>query len=131
MALLPKLRVLSAADYPDAPVWFRSFLDVLNDFLNDVQINLGANKVCWRTFTFNAATDIPESGEFSVTHDLKGRVDGVSVQRCEDLTTGGVITGAVWPNWTSSSDGNRVIIRYLTGLAATRSYRITLKIEQA
>lgn len=123
--------------YPDAPDWFVDFAKQLNSHTDDVRgalskrLTLGDNlagDLAERTFTTGASVDA-DAPPFPllITPSFEGKPRQLQVVDIEDLDTGAAFTTPVFATW--QWDGERVSVRFLTGLSASTRYRVVLRLE--
>jgi len=125
--------------YPDAPEWFAQFLTDFNTSWNQVVGGLSSNLVrgdnvvgkLYENVTvvipaayavdanpFPLLLPVPSTGIPKAIWVGKVRVD-----------TGTVPTSAVTVFWDVAGDGKHLRVRYITGLAVSSAYKLTLVAE--
>lgn len=135
MAAPPRHRRVPIEDFDAAPAWFQRFLSVFNEFATDAgnalagQLTRSENlRGALKAITFDTKAVVANTFPIIVRHGLPAAPNAVWVGRIEPLTTGDVVTSAVAIVWDNST-AEELRITYVTGLAASKRYRLTLVME--
>lgn len=128
---LPSLKRVSFEDYPGAPDWFRSFLEVLNPFLNDVTTQAATQTRQYATLTVETAATLDDTfanSRIRVKNRLGSKPMEVRVARVTPKSSGDSITSAVGVVWDLLGTGE-IRILGLPGLNTSKTYEVVLAIE--
>lgn len=127
----PSLKRVSFEDFAGAPDWFRSFLEVLNPFLNDVTSEAAIETRQYETLTVNTAASLPDTfanSRIRVKNRLRSKPMCVWVARVTPKTSGDSLASAVGVVWELlGSDEIRIL--GLPGLNTSKTYEVVLAIE--
>lgn len=130
-----KVREFPSVDYRDAPEWFHRFLHQLNDFTKDVNEALGGKLTLTKHMlaqfvevyltTGTNVEDSFNSNTFVIRNTLGTVPTLVLVKDLQDVTDAAnpPMSESAGCTWAPTVDGN-VLIKYVTGLASDRTYKI-------
>jgi len=127
MAAPPKLRIVRAEDYKEAPSWFADFLRPVNEFVGAVTAALSQGltrsenmRSTVKAIEFTSAATGPT--DVTVLHGLGQRPSDIWVGRLE-----GAVTAPWAMSWEYGDDAS-VKVRFL-GLPASTAFKARLIVE--
>lgn len=140
MSLPPSTTRFSVESYEGAPEWFAKFIADLNTPLVQLADALGGNlergtntrgQIFANLRLAIGATLAADTNPFPLYLKLRNNLkpSALWTGRIVVPLGAGPILSAVQPYWEPTSDGQRIKVRYVTGLTANSIYQITFVAE--
>lgn len=133
MAAPPRTKSISAEAFDGAPDWFtQTFLPVINDHFRDTINALSRQLTLSENIASKSIADLRVDVGASYAADVAPfplllasgfKVAHLIITKSNALD-GSAFSTPVFPTWENTGDG-RVKIRFLTGLAVSKSYRFS------
>lgn len=121
----PPLRRLYVEDFPDQKAWIGPLLQVLNEFMENVNFALNRQLTIGQNFLAQIKElDVVGGVPLNFATTVPGKVVGLwIVNAYEANNTSAVLTSALYTDW--SQNNSQIIINNVSGLTAATKYKIT------